>query len=324
MSSVNGAVPTTIIVAGLALAGYALLMTALNRRMSVPLLAALDVLEILLLVEVSLIVAKLASGQHPAGLATLIGYLIAMPLIPVAAAFWGLVERSRWDPAGHRRGRTRRGHTDGPAAPNLAGHPCLSPRHRLSPQHPLSRRRRARPGQDPAVCWSPPTDFALSASARAGVQITTKFGHAPVAYLLSAFAAVVYILAVGLRSRGLHPRHGHPHCRQPRSTPDRRPVLLDRTRRRAGGRYLEPGRPGHLPRRHGVVQLWQRLRLRPARPFPVFGLLWLRRWTGRARTRPTIVTSAGDAGEAAGGGVDHGEGGGPGQGAEDVVADGRT
>jgi len=37
--------------------------------------------------------------------------------------------------------------------------------------------------------------FALSASARAAVQIATKFGHAPVAYLLSAFAAVVYILA---------------------------------------------------------------------------------------------------------------------------------
>ena len=37
--------------------------------------------------------------------------------------------------------------------------------------------------------------FALSASARAGVQIATKFHNAPVAYLLSAFAAVVYILA---------------------------------------------------------------------------------------------------------------------------------
>ena len=37
--------------------------------------------------------------------------------------------------------------------------------------------------------------FALAASARAAVQIATKFGHAPVAYLLSAFAAVVYILA---------------------------------------------------------------------------------------------------------------------------------
>ncbi len=37
--------------------------------------------------------------------------------------------------------------------------------------------------------------FALAASARAGVQIATKFDSAPVAYLLSAFAGVVYILA---------------------------------------------------------------------------------------------------------------------------------
>jgi hypothetical protein len=99
MSSVNGAVPTTIIVAGLALAGYALLMTALNRRMSVILLGALGVLEILLLVEVGIIVARLAGGTHPASLATLIGYLIAMPLVPVAAGFWGLLERTRWGPA---------------------------------------------------------------------------------------------------------------------------------------------------------------------------------------------------------------------------------
>jgi hypothetical protein len=37
--------------------------------------------------------------------------------------------------------------------------------------------------------------FALAASARAAVQIATKFGHAPVAYSLSAFAGAVYILA---------------------------------------------------------------------------------------------------------------------------------
>jgi hypothetical protein len=99
MSSVNGVVPTTIIVAGLALAAYALLMTALNRRMGIGLLAALGVLEILLLVLVGLIVAKLAGGGRPASLATLIGYLIAMPLVPVAAGFWGLLERSRWGSA---------------------------------------------------------------------------------------------------------------------------------------------------------------------------------------------------------------------------------
>jgi hypothetical protein len=44
--------------------------------------------------------------------------------------------------------------------------------------------------------------FALSATARAGVQIATKFSHAPVAYLLSAFAAVVYILATVTLANG--------------------------------------------------------------------------------------------------------------------------
>jgi hypothetical protein len=96
---VNGVVPTTIIVAGLALAGYALLMTARNRRMGISLLVALGVLEILLLVEVGIVVSKLAGGGRPAALGTLIGYLIAIPVVPVAAAFWGMLERSRWGPA---------------------------------------------------------------------------------------------------------------------------------------------------------------------------------------------------------------------------------
>src|ERR1700729_3901394 len=93
MSSVNGAVPTTIIVVGLALAAYALLMTALNRRVG------LGLLEILLLVLVGMIVAKLVGGGRPSGVGTLIGYLIAMPIVPVVAGFWGAMERSRWGPA---------------------------------------------------------------------------------------------------------------------------------------------------------------------------------------------------------------------------------
>ena len=45
--------------------------------------------------------------------------------------------------------------------------------------------------------------FALAATARAAFQILTKFDHAPLAYLLSAFAAVVYIVAtVGLGRSG--------------------------------------------------------------------------------------------------------------------------
>lgn len=41
--------------------------------------------------------------------------------------------------------------------------------------------------------------FTLAAGARAGVQLATRFDEAPVAYLLSALAAVVYAVAtVGL------------------------------------------------------------------------------------------------------------------------------
>lgn len=45
--------------------------------------------------------------------------------------------------------------------------------------------------------------FALSASARAGVQIAERFDEAPLAYSLSAVAAFVYILATaGLAGTG--------------------------------------------------------------------------------------------------------------------------
>ncbi|MDG4793732.1 hypothetical protein [Micromonospora sp. WMMD1082] len=45
--------------------------------------------------------------------------------------------------------------------------------------------------------------FAIAATSRAGLQIATKFDQAPLAYLLSALAAVVYIVAaVGLARAG--------------------------------------------------------------------------------------------------------------------------
>ncbi|GAA1620340.1 membrane protein [Nonomuraea maheshkhaliensis] len=44
--------------------------------------------------------------------------------------------------------------------------------------------------------------FALAAGARAAVQIATRFGEAPLAYSLSAFAAIVYILLTVALWRG--------------------------------------------------------------------------------------------------------------------------
>ncbi|MDG4815190.1 hypothetical protein O7628_06680 [Micromonospora sp. WMMD956] len=45
--------------------------------------------------------------------------------------------------------------------------------------------------------------FAIAATSRAGLQIATRFAEAPVAYVLSALAALVYIVAaVGLARAG--------------------------------------------------------------------------------------------------------------------------
>lgn len=44
--------------------------------------------------------------------------------------------------------------------------------------------------------------FALAACARAGVQIATDFDEAPLAYLLSALAGVIYLLATIMLARG--------------------------------------------------------------------------------------------------------------------------
>jgi hypothetical protein len=44
--------------------------------------------------------------------------------------------------------------------------------------------------------------FAIGATARSVVQIATKFGEAPIAYSLSAVAAVVYIVATIALARG--------------------------------------------------------------------------------------------------------------------------
>ena len=44
--------------------------------------------------------------------------------------------------------------------------------------------------------------FALAATARAAVQIATRFAEAPLAYLLSAVAAIVYIVATISLAKG--------------------------------------------------------------------------------------------------------------------------
>lgn len=113
--------------------------------------------------------------------------------------------------------------------------------------------------------------FALSASARAGVQIATKFHHAPVAYLLSAFAGLVYILATVTLSAG--------------SPTARRIAFVSCSIELAG--VLAVGTwslvdPASFPdatvwSSYGIGYAFVPLVL------PVFGLLWLSRWTRSGR-----------------------------------------
>jgi hypothetical protein len=154
--------------------------------------------------------------------------------------------------------------------------------------------------------------FALSASARAAVQIATKFNHAPVAYVLSAFAGVVYIIATVTLTNG--------------SPTARRIAVLSCSIELVG--VLAVGTwsladPATFPDAtvwsgygsgYGFVPL----------VLPVFGLAWLRYWAKRTRTEQAIHTQATDAGQTVIGPPDQDKEAEPGPNAADVIADGRT
>lgn len=63
----------------------------------------------------------------------------------------------------------------------------------------LSARTRSGPGRLLIAVYA---IFALSASARSVYQLSAHFSRAPLAYLLSAFAGVVYIVATVSLARG--------------------------------------------------------------------------------------------------------------------------
>ncbi|HWO65857.1 MAG TPA: hypothetical protein VNO31_38080 [Umezawaea sp.] len=67
------------------------------------------------------------------------------------------------------------------------------------PARDLSEATRSGPGRLLIAVYG---IFALAATSRSAVQIGTRFSEAPLPYLLSAFAALVYILATVALARG--------------------------------------------------------------------------------------------------------------------------
>jgi hypothetical protein len=94
-----GALAASLIAGSLLLAALCVIVALRNRPMGVVLLAGLGLLELALLAQAGVGIAKVIGGEGPAETATFIGYLAGTIVIPPVAAFWGLGERSRWGPA---------------------------------------------------------------------------------------------------------------------------------------------------------------------------------------------------------------------------------
>lgn len=69
----------------------------------------------------------------------------------------------------------------------------------MSDPSPAERSTRSGPGKVLVAVYGV---FALAACARAGVQLATRFDEAPLAYLLSAVAGVIYVVATITLARG--------------------------------------------------------------------------------------------------------------------------
>lgn len=69
----------------------------------------------------------------------------------------------------------------------------------MSDPAPATRSTRSGPGKVLVAVYGV---FALAACARAGVQLATRFDEAPLAYLLSAVAGVIYVVATITLARG--------------------------------------------------------------------------------------------------------------------------
>jgi hypothetical protein len=86
----------TLIVVALLVAGFGGIMAILDRPPRLVQLAGLAIVEVVLVVQAAVAMAKVFTGDRPDQLATFIGYLLTAILIPPLAALVGWSERTRW------------------------------------------------------------------------------------------------------------------------------------------------------------------------------------------------------------------------------------
>ncbi|QYC43940.1 hypothetical protein Nocox_31815 [Nonomuraea coxensis DSM 45129] len=95
----NTTVSAIVITVALLLMLASLVTAIRDRPMGMVLLVGFAVLEVAVLVQVGFVIAAVAGGAESPEPATLWGYLIGEVVIPPAAVFLALAERSRWGTA---------------------------------------------------------------------------------------------------------------------------------------------------------------------------------------------------------------------------------
>ncbi|MFG1698910.1 hypothetical protein [Nonomuraea sp. NPDC049309] len=95
----NTTVSTIVISGSLLLLLMSLVNAIRNRPMGMVLLVGFGLLEVAVLVQAGFVIAAVAGGAGPDDKATLFGYVGGEVLIPPAAVFLALAERSRWGSA---------------------------------------------------------------------------------------------------------------------------------------------------------------------------------------------------------------------------------
>jgi hypothetical protein len=81
--------------AALALSAWFFVDTARSQLVAFRHLVGVAVLELLLLVQLAVSIA-IVPGEAGGGKALFFSYLVTTILVPVAASFWGSIDRSRW------------------------------------------------------------------------------------------------------------------------------------------------------------------------------------------------------------------------------------
>ena len=91
-----GSLAAAILALTLALAAAGAVLAALNRRPGKPLLQGLLVLQLLLLGQAGVAVARLLRGERPVEQGAFIGYLVVSVLLVPGGLVWSFEEKSRY------------------------------------------------------------------------------------------------------------------------------------------------------------------------------------------------------------------------------------